>query len=259
MRYSSLSGNVYLWKCMKPLTIRQGTMGIAILSGILSSLADTIDAQGATVTSSRSGTDTPSEEIPPRLPSHFIACVRRTESARRISAALDTYSARVTTLLNKNLEGVQEADVILLCCKPQMFRDIFGSSEIIDALKGKMLISILAGMTVHHIEEHLYGNISNRDPEQEGRCRIVRAMPNTAASVRESMTVIANPTPELPAAQSALVTWIFNRVGKVVRLPANALDASTALCGSGPAFMALVLEAIADGTDCRGFRPLIRC
>jgi len=81
---------------------------------------------------------------------------------------------------------------------------------------------------------------------------LVRAMPNTAASVRESMTVIASSTPPLPPQTSALITWIFNRIGRVVRLPPSALDASTALCGSGPAFMALVLEAVADGAVAMG-------
>lgn len=222
-------------------------MGIAILSGILSSLNESKNELPSTSQESLPGSSTPEEPISPRLPSRFIACVRRSESNKRINAALGDHSARVKVLLNQNLQGVREADVVLLCCKPQMFRDILDSSEVVDALKGKLLISILAGVTVHQLEEHLYGSISDRDPEQDGRCRIIRVIPNTAASVRESMTVIANSTPPLSPEQSSLVNWIFNSIGRVVRLPQNTLDASTALCGSGPAFMALVLEAIADG------------
>ena len=66
------------------------------------------------------------------------------------------------------------------------------------------------------------------------------------------MTVIATPSPPLPQPLSALVTWMFNRIGRVVHLPPAQMDASTALCGSGPAFYALVLEAMADGAVAMG-------
>jgi len=115
-------------------------------------------------------------------------------------------------------------------------------------LEGKLLISICAGVPVPQIEKALYGN---SDPV-EGGCRIVRAMPNTASQIRESMTVIATPEPPLAPQASALVTWIFKRIGDVVYLPASTMDASTALCGSGPAFFALMLEATIDGAVAMG-------
>lgn len=225
-------------------------MGIAILSGILAALEDPSSEKNRTP--SRSGTATPIEEPPARLPSHFLACVRRPQSAKKIKAALADYSAPLTIMINDNLKAVKEADVVLLGCKPQMVGDILGSEEVRDALKGKILISILAGVPVAQIETILYGSTSDGDPLEEGRCRIIRAMPNTASFVRESMTVIANPSPPLSPDQSALVTWMFNQIGRVVYLPPNMMDASTALCGSGPAFMALVLEAAADGAVAMG-------
>ena len=213
-------------------------MGIAILGGILDSL------------NSSSTNRTPEASplpIPERLPSRFIACVRRRASASRIRKELEAHASNIKVLEESNLEGVREADVVLLGCKPQMFRDILGAEGIREALSGKILISILAGVTSHQLEEFLYGHALNRGPAEEDRCRIVRAMPNTAASVRESMTVIAQPIPPLPKSQDALIAWMFSQIGRVVQLPASNLDASTAMCGSGPAFMALVLEAIADG------------
>ena len=227
-------------------------MGIAILSGILASISENKATPSPLTPLSQSGTSTPAEELPQRLPTRFIACVKRPESAKKVEAVLSKYSTNVELLVDDNLTGINQGDVILLCCKPQMFRDILTAHGVRDALKGKLLISILAGVSVNQIEECLYGSISDVDPDQDGRCRLVRAMPNTAASVRESMTVIANSTPALPPHTAALVTWIFNRIGRVVRLPPSALDASTALCGSGPAFMALVLEAVADGAVAMG-------
>lgn len=142
--------------------------------------------------------------------------------------------------------------MVLLGCKPQTVADILNEEGMRDALKGKLLISILAGVPVSQIEDILYGDISTGDPEAEGRCRIVRVMPNTASLIRESMTVIATSSPPLPPHLDSLVTWMFTRIGRVVHLPPSAMDASTALCGSGPAFFALILEAIADGAVAMG-------
>lgn len=219
-------------------------MGIAILSGILASLSE---AEGNGAESAPDSKSSTTEDKPFRLPTRYIACVRRPESAKKVEDALAKYGANVTTLSNENVKGVQEADVVLLGCKPYMFRDILSVDGMKEALAGKLVISVLAGVTVKHIQEHLYGSVSDKKPEDENRCRIVRVMPNTASAVRESMTVVENSTPPLEEEQAALITWMFERIGKVTYLAPNLLDAATALCGSAPAFMAIVLEALADG------------
>ncbi|KAI9893459.1 MAG: delta 1-pyrroline-5-carboxylate reductase [Vezdaea aestivalis] len=235
-----------------------GTMGIAILSGILSSLAST-DPQPSTKKATHpsislppSGTNTPSEELPPRLPSQFLACVRRPESAKRIKNALPPSSyPNLTVLQNENVKAVKDADIIILGCKPQMVADVLAGDDMRAALAGKLLVSICAGVTVDRMTVIIYGE-SPRKREPARPCRIVRAMPNTASFVRESMTVIATPSPPLPDDLQSLITWIFTRIGRVVFLPDHNMDASTALCGSGPAFFALILEAIADGAVAMG-------
>jgi pyrroline-5-carboxylate reductase len=219
-----------------------GTMGIAILGGIMDSLASQHPQDHVSIpTKSMSGTSTPAEPVPERLPSRFNACVRRHESAKRIRNELGKYPAfkDLTIYENDNLGPVTEADVILLACKPQMVAEIFASTEMKDACVGKLLISICAGVT----SDQIHG-ILGSDRES---CTVVRVMPNTAAAVRESMTVIATSTPPLPPQTSNLLTWIFTRIGRVVYLPPSTMDASTALCGSGPAFVALFLESLVAG------------
>ncbi|KAG9237137.1 pyrroline carboxylate reductase [Amylocarpus encephaloides] len=227
-----------------------GTMGIAILSGVLSSLHE-ISAPKAAFLQPTSGTSTPLEELPSRLPSNFIACVRRPESAKKIKKALSAYSRSIKIVQNENVAACKDADVILLGCKPYMVADVMAEEGMVEALKGKLLISICAGVTAEQIYGNLY-DTTPKDPEKEGLCRVVRAMPNTASANRESMTVIATSTPPLPPQRSSLVTWIFRRIGDVVQLPAANMDASTALCGSGPAFFALMLEATIDGAVAMG-------
>ena len=214
-------------------------MGIAIMSGIMSHLEE---KRPGVESVPPSGISTPIQEYPQRLPSRFIACVRRESSAKRIKQSVGHHSIPLQVCVNENLNAVQQGDVILLGCKPQMFREVLGAPGVKEALKGKLLISILAGVTADQMTQFLYG-----DDVPADACRIVRAMPNTASFVRESMTVVANSDPPLPSQWNDLVTWIFSRIGRVVHLAPSMMDASTALCGSGPAFMALVLEALADG------------
>ena len=185
------------------------------------------------------------------MPSRFITCVTRPQSAKRIKSELSHLTASLEILQNQNLKGVQEADVVLLACKPYNLAAILEEKGMQEALCGKLLISILAGVPVSQIESTLYPS-SSVNPDEDGRCTIVRVMPNTASLICESMTVIATSTPPLPQELNALVTWMFNRIGRVVHLPPAQMDASTALCGSGPAFFALVLEAMADGAVAMG-------
>jgi pyrroline-5-carboxylate reductase len=225
-----------------------GTMGIAILGGILSSLAEIHSSHGPSGPSS--GTTTPMEEMPARLPTRFIACVKRPESAKKVRQALQN-NAALEVVTGENVSSAERAGIVLLCCKPYLVEELLREKGMKEALAGKVLVSILAGVSVQQIEGILgYGE--NDEESHKNRCLIVRAMPNTAALIRESMTVIATSLPPLPPRVSSLVTWIFKRIGDVVYLPPHTMDACTALCGSGPAFFALMLEAASDGAVAMG-------
>ena len=180
----------------------------------------------------------------------------RPASAKRIRNELSHLTSSLTILQNENLRGVKQADVVLLACKPYNLTAVLQEEGMREALAGKLLISILAGVPVSQIEDTIHGPDSSKtlpiDPAEDGRCRIVRVMPNTAALIRQSMTVIATSNPPLPAILLSLITWMFTRIGRVVSLPPGQMDACTALCGSGPATFALVLEAIADGAVAMG-------
>lgn len=225
-----------------------GTLGSAILSGVLASLSE---PSGHSAYPPQSGSATPSEELSQQqIPSQFIACVRRPESAKRIQKMMSGYSQPLTILQNENIKGVAEAEMIILGCKPYMIKDVLDVPGMREALKGKLLISILAGVTAQQLEDTLYKDTPDL-PDSE-RCRVVRAMPNTAAIVRESMTVIGAPNPPLPERWTTMLNWIFSRVGRVLTLPPASMDASTALAGSAPAFAALFMESLADGAVAMG-------
>ena len=140
-------------------------MGIAILSGILTDLKKPKIFPPST---SNSGTSTPVEKAPTpnRLPSRFIACVRRPESAKKIKDALkkvdpwvfeDKKTLRIVQ--NDNVNACREAEVVLLGCKPYMVNEILQTEGMREALHGKLLISICAGVPVSQMETALYGTM----------------------------------------------------------------------------------------------------
>lgn len=194
----------------------------------------------------------PNSLRPSHIPTHFIACVTRPESAEKIRASLSQFSPSLEILLSNNLRGIRAASVVLLASKPQLLGTILSEPGVAKALRGKLLISILAGVSVSQIHRELCLADSKAYNLGEEPCKVVRVMPNAAALIRESMTVIATSVPPTPQPLDDLVTWIFTRIGRVVHLPLTAMDASTALCGSGPAFYALMLEAMADGAVAMG-------
>jgi len=212
-------------------------MGIAIMGGVMASLAD---AKTRAALSSSSIPSTPNLN-------NFVACDTWKPAEEKVRAALGHYNFPLQTLTNENVSGARQADIILLSCKPHGFKDILGEEGMREALKGKILVSILAGVTQQQIENFLYPNGVPKDA-----CRVVRVMPNTASFVRESMSVIQTTTPPLSNTQLELVEFIFNSIGRTVTLPPAQMDVSTALCGSGPAFFALILEAAADGAVAMG-------
>lgn len=133
----------------------------------------------------------------------------------------------------ENREAVRQADLVVLAVKPQAMPAVL--SEIGSALDGKLIVSIAAGVTVAWIRE--------RVTQPRG---IVRAMPNTPALVREGVTALAYQA-DLPADDVAAVRRVFEAVGSVVAVEERLMDAVTGLSGSGPAYVFVAIEALADG------------
>lgn len=181
-------------------------------------------------------------------PSRFIACVRHPKSADRIFRAVKgkISSSKLDVLTNENLRGVGAADIVLLAFKSSMMRTILSAPGIAAALEGKLLISVLAGISEAEIHETLSVQTLG-DHKKQAKFHIIRAMPNIASSVRASMTLIGTDKDWARTDFLDITDWIFLRIGKVMHIPSSRMDASTTLCSSGPAFWAIILEAMVDG------------
>lgn len=143
-----------------------------------------------------------------------------------------TYGIATTT---DNAQVVAEAETILLAIKPQMLATVAEDLAARAPQTASPLgLSILAGIPLARLEAAFPG------------WAMVRAMPNTPATVGAGVTALAAGT-RTTADQFAWAKTIFASVGEVVEVPESSMDAVTALSGSGPGYVALMIEALADG------------
>lgn len=132
------------------------------------------------------------------------------------------------------IETVQACDVLIVAVKPQDLNTLLALLK--PHLTSKhLLISIVAGKTLAFLKKHA-GHAT----------RIIRVMPNLALMVQEGMSVYCA-SPQAKAKDKKCVAQIFGNAGAVLELPEKHFDAVTALSGSGPAFIAYVLNAMIEG------------
>lgn len=133
-----------------------------------------------------------------------------------------------------NRKAVEDADLILLCVKPQIVGEVV--DQIGDRLQAdQVVISIAAGVTTGQIESRLAPEVS-----------VIRAMPNTASLIGAGMTAICAGR-SVSHDQIATAEKIFAAVGRTVVLDEKYFDAVTGLAASGPAFIYIIIEALAEG------------
>ncbi len=151
--------------------------------------------------------------------------------AERLKELEETYGISTN---EDNRELVRWANVVVVAVKPQVVDRVL--EHAVDAMVADTLvISIAAGVPLRAIEARLPGGV-----------RAVRAMPNTAAIALAGATGIA---PGSGATEDDLhvAKKLFDAVGRTVVLEESLIDAVTGLSGSGPAYIMLMIEALADG------------
>ena len=154
-----------------------GTMGVAIVSGILDSIVHPSDAtNGSRPSDSGTSTPIPIAQLTHRMPNKFIACVKRDESARALRHTFK--HGLVQILCRENVQGARAADLVLLGAKPNMIKEILLEKGMREALEGKLVISIATGVTISQMREWC--------PEST---HIVRAMPNVPCKVCRALEV----------------------------------------------------------------------
>jgi len=157
----------------------------------------------------------------------LLASTRRPERAANLANSLGISAATNEALAAR-------ADVVVLSVKPQVVPSVLPALAA-NLRPGTRVISVAAGVPLATLAAGL----------PDGT-RIVRAMPNTPALVNAAITALAA-GPGCTPDDVALATQLFEAVGRTLVVDESQLDAVTGLSGSGPAYVFLVIEALADG------------
>ena len=148
----------------------------------------------------------------------------------------ELYGIQVTA---DNKEVAEKADILVLSVKPQFYAETI--QEIRESVReDQMVITIAPGKTLAWLEEQFGKPV-----------RIVRTMPNTPALVGEGMTA-ACPNQYVTEKDKAYALKLLGAFGKVEVVPEHMIDAVVAVSGSSPAYVFMLIEAMADGAVAEG-------
>jgi pyrroline-5-carboxylate reductase len=151
--------------------------------------------------------------------------------AERLEQLRATHGIRTT---QDNHALMRDSDVVVLAVKPQVIDKVL--TEIgAEVRPDQLVVSVAAGVPIDALEARLAPG-----------ARVVRAMPNTPATVQAGATAIASGA-HAREDDLRVARELFEAVGRVVVLDEGLLDAVTGLSGSGPAYVMLIIEALADG------------
>jgi len=205
-----------------------GTLGTSIATGIL----DPTDKGGITV-------------------ERVITTVATESSKQRVEETLSRHSSRFTVLLKgDNLRAIEDADVVLFAVKPVKRKDVFSAPGVREALRGKLIISILAGISTQEIIRLALGS----DNTSNGLLQVVRAMPNMAAKIREATTLCTADMDKLSNENFQVASWIFNQVGQAQFVAESSFDISAVLVGCAGSLLLLAIDGLLDAAVAEGVK-----
>jgi pyrroline-5-carboxylate reductase len=160
-------------------------------------------------------------------PEQVICSDVRPEKQKAMRA---TYGVKTTS---RNTEVAKESNIIILAVKPQIMKPVVDEiAKFLDL--SKVIISIAAGVSLDAIE-----SCAKRE------LKLIRVMPNICVSVRQGVSAISGGR-HIAKEDLMIAKTIFDSVGKSIFVEENLLDAVTGLSGSGPAYIFLIIDALAD-------------
>jgi len=154
----------------------------------------------------------------------------------RLKHMASRYKVKTT---GNSLDVIRDNETILIAVKPQQLK------EVLDEIGGAigdhhLIISIVAGVPIRYIEERI------------GRgAAVIRVMPNAPALVQETAAGIALGSRARPS-HSDMVVKLFNSIGEAVVVDETLMDSVTALSGSGPAYVCMLVEGLVKGGVAEG-------
>ena len=159
---------------------------------------------------------------------------------RRNLQHIEDFRTNGYKISDSNTDAVKNADIILLAVLPQQINDVLKEIAPAINISSAIIVSTVTGISIHNIREIIGQN-----------AKVARAMPNTALSIRESMTCIA--FDGIPAHEKKQIFELFNQIGTTLVIKEEMMTAATALCACGIAFFMRAIRSASQGGIEMGF------
>jgi pyrroline-5-carboxylate reductase len=205
-----------------------GFMGTSILKGLLRDTTESDDG----------------------LELSYTACVRSSASLERLRNALGDRADRVHCQTSGFTEAVNNADIIMLGVPPGELESISKTPGLAEASKGKLIVSLLAGVSCAQVAAALSKH-SPGGKQEEFESNVARVIPTIAAQVKNSVTLIAE-SKALREEQQQLCTTLFERIGTTQNIPEDLMNEATATGAVCHAVAICAVDAAVDASVAKG-------
>jgi len=142
--------------------------------------------------------------------------------------------------MQSNIDVLKMSDIIVLAVKPNIYSIVLKELSSQNNIENKILVSIAPGISIEYIKSFFNTDI-----------KVIRTMPNTPAQIGEGMTVLCY-LPPVTEEEYNVVRSIFGSIGKVELIDEKYMNAAVAVNGSSPAYVYMMIEAMADAAVMRG-------
>ncbi|QKD48607.2 Aldehyde/histidinol dehydrogenase [Fusarium oxysporum Fo47] len=184
-----------------------------------------------------------------KMEKRLITTVGTKVSKQRVEKELSEHSSKLEVLLAKdNVRAVEQADVVILAFKPVKREEVFAAPGIKEALRGKLVISIMAGVSIKELNRLA---LEQGDPIP---VQAVRAMPNMAAKIRQAVTLYTVSEASFSDKNKDLTAWVFSQVGEAQQIPETNFDISAVLVGCAGSLLLLAVDGLLDAAVAEGVK-----
>jgi pyrroline-5-carboxylate reductase len=153
---------------------------------------------------------------------------------KRNTKTLNALAERGVLVSDNNEEAIRFADLVILAVKPFQVNDVLGKLQTFFEPQRQVLVSVVTGVSIDHILSAVGKKLA-----------IIRAMPNTAIAIQESMTCLA--AHEVTSEHVSYIEDLFNQLGRVVWIDEKLMDAATVLGACGTAYAMRYIRANIQG------------
>jgi pyrroline-5-carboxylate reductase len=192
-------------------------------------------------------------EFPDELSLSYTACVRSDASLNRLRNALGDRANEVHCQISGLTEAASKADIVMLGVPPGELQSLAELPGLAEAVYGKLIISLLAGVSCKQVNEAFYYRYPS-DRHGSFHASVAPVIPTIAAQVKDSVTLISEPDHYYPMAQEhqQLCTALFERIGSVQYVSEELMSEATATGAVCHAIAMCAVDAAVDASVAKG-------